>query len=70
MLLRRSTIESGTQTQGGAVMSRPSQCRECGCYEACLQPNAIHCAEREEWRDALDRETEMERAQHDSEMHT
>lgn len=29
-------------------MPRPSQCPECGCYEACLYPDATHCAEREE----------------------
>lgn len=26
-------------------MARPSQCPECGCFEACLAPGAAGCAE-------------------------
>jgi hypothetical protein len=28
-------------------MARPSQCEACGCFEACLFPDAERCAERE-----------------------
>lgn len=53
----------------------PDQCPHCwrkgdernGCN--CLRGNPIHEHEREEQRDALDRETEMERAHDNPEVH-
>ena len=45
-----------------------SKCRACGLYYSCLLPNNIHCAEREEQLDALDRDTEMQRAHDETEM--